>query len=82
MEDSPFVRPFGRLYGAKVPMAEQIRALSDGTIATLTGKRRHDEIDAEREKFAQWTDDAVKRGELPLSLSWQMAWVMFCEATG
>jgi hypothetical protein len=60
---------------APSPVVTDIRKLSGGTISTLTGSTKYEDIDREREGFARWTEGQIKKGRK--FDSWQDAWKAF-----
>ena len=56
------------------PLARQILSLSSGTIASLTGWTRYDDIDAFQQDWVAWAEqhDADVTGS-----TWQTAWSAF-----
>jgi hypothetical protein len=57
---------------SKQDLLADCRQLSSGTIATLTGARRYEDIDGWREDFCDWVDGCGIR-----FVSWVDAWESF-----
>ncbi len=82
---APDARVWGRswCYGSnRLPaltskVAQDVRALASGTIASLCNLTRHNEIDWLREKIAQRAERWVQQGALDATAPWQRAWNMF-----
>jgi hypothetical protein len=60
---------------SKKSVVTDIRQLSSGTISSLTGYKKYEDIDREREGFARWTENQEKKGRR--FKSWQDAWKSF-----
>ena len=55
----------------------QARSLSSGTLATLTGLCRYEDIDAIRLHFVEHCEKWVKMGIFDLESTWQEAWHLY-----
>lgn len=60
-----------------MPLTEQVRQLSSGTISNLTNLRRYDDIDKLRHALLRQTERWVELGVLDESATWQTAWNMY-----
>ena len=54
------------------PVVRQASQLSSGTIASLTGKRRYDDIDQLRVEFVEFCESVPQWCD-----TWQRAWALF-----
>ena len=59
-------------YTTNKAVAQDARKLSGGTMATLTGYSKYEDLDRERENFARWIENVGEKGIK--FQSWQEAW--------
>lgn len=59
-----------------------VLGLSSGTLASLTGEREYDRLDAIRREFFAQTRQAIQDGRLDAAATWIEAWRLFDRVMG
>jgi len=59
---------------------EQLRTLSAGTLATLTGLRRYDDIERFRAHIVDWAERKTRAGFFTGKEQWQVYWNTYVAA--